>query len=318
MVQLPKTPPTVSNKTQMSKMTDAIQTLDLTMRYRGVTALDKLNLRVPEGAVCSLIGVNGAGKTTTIKLLINAIEPTSGSAAVLGMPSQQLMGNAFTEIGYVSESQVLPGRMTIRSFLDYRKGFYPTWDDSLAEHLLRRFDLSASRKLSQLSRGMAMKVALLSSLAFRPRLLIMDEPFTGLDPLVRDELIGGLMFAGSRMTVMISSHDLGEVESIATHIAYLDRGALLLHEELPRLSARFRTVSVRGSQTAHDGALPSNWIDVERTEAGVRFVDSAYDPEKTTAEIRRVFPGAEDVVLKETPLRSIFLTIAKQSRKAGR
>jgi ABC-2 type transport system ATP-binding protein len=114
-------------------MTEAIRTRDLTMRYGSVTALDTLNLLVPEGAVCALISVNGAGKTMTTKLLVNAIEPASGLAKVLGKPSRQLTGNAFTGIGYVSENQVLPGRMTIRAFLDYRKSFYPDWDGALAE-----------------------------------------------------------------------------------------------------------------------------------------------------------------------------------------
>jgi len=122
---------------------------------------------------------------------MNILRPTLGSAEVLGVNSRDLGPRQFAEIGYVSENQELPGWITVKYFMAYLKPFYPTWDDALAEELLRQFDLPLDRKLRHLSRGMWMKAALASSLAYRPQLIGLDERFTGLDPLVRDEFIEG-------------------------------------------------------------------------------------------------------------------------------
>ena len=166
------------------------------------------------------MGPNGAGKTTTVKLLMNIIEPTSGRAIVLGTDSRRLGPTQFQQIGYVSENQEAPEWMTVDYLMAYLKPFYPTWDDGRAQELLKAFELPGDRKLKHLSRGMRMKAALASSLAYRPKLLVLDEPFTGLDPLVRDEFIEGLVGIAQDTTMLISSHDLAEIESFATHIGF--------------------------------------------------------------------------------------------------
>src|SRR4030095_14049943 len=126
---------------------------------------------------------------TTIKILMNIHKPSAGSAEVIGVDSRRLGPEEFAKIGYVSENQEMPEWMTVEYFLAYLKPFYPTWDDARAAELLRVFDLPRQRKLRHLSRGMATKAALTSSLAYRPRVLVLDEPFGGLDPLVREQLI---------------------------------------------------------------------------------------------------------------------------------
>ena len=235
----------------------AIQAHQLSKGYGRTQALAPLDLIVPRGAIFALVGHNGAGKTTLIKLLMNILQPTSGSADVLGQPSATLTGEAFTRIGYVSENQELPEWMTVQGFLDYLRPFYPTWDDRT---LIQQLDLPLDRKLKQLSRGMRMKAALASVLAFRPSLILMDEPFSGLDPLVRDELIEALMSrvnprslvasealaseGAERPTILISSHDLAEVESFATHIGFLHQGRLLFAEEMQSLTSRFREITI--------------------------------------------------------------------------
>src|SRR5471032_3624619 len=124
---------------------------------------------------------------------MNLLRPTAGTSRVLGVDSGRLGEKERAQIGYVSENQQLPLWMTVRQLLDYCRPFYPAWDRALEKTLLARFELPESRKLAQLSRGMLMKAALLSSLAYRPKLLVLDEPFSGLDPLVRDEFIGGVL-----------------------------------------------------------------------------------------------------------------------------
>ena len=151
--------------------------------------LNGLNLAVPEGSLYGLLGPNGAGKTTTIKILMNIIGASGGRAEALGVDSRRLGPKSFAQIGYVSENQEMPEWMTVEYFLAYLRPFYPAWDVAREKELLRQFELPLDRKLKHLSRGMRMKAALASSLAYRPKLIVLDEPFTGLDPLVRDEFI---------------------------------------------------------------------------------------------------------------------------------
>ena len=227
-------------------MSSAIETHSLTHRYGRTEALHDLTLTVPTGSIFALLGPNGAGKTTTIKLLVNLHAPTAGSARVLGVDSRKLRERDRAQIGYVSENQLLPLWMTVRQLLDYCRPFYPTWDRDLEKTLLARFALPPERKLKHLSRGMLMKASLLSSLAYRPKLLVLDEPFSGLDPLVRDEFIHGVLetSAAGEWTVLISSHDIAEIEQLADHVAILDAGRLKLSEPAESLQSRFRRIEL--------------------------------------------------------------------------
>ena len=248
-----------------------IETTRLTRRFGATEAVHELTLAVPAGSVFALLGPNGAGKTTTLKLLMNLIEPTTGSARVLGIDSRKLGERELAQIGYVSESQQLPLWMTVRQLLDYCRPFYPTWDRALEARLLAQFALPEKRKLAQLSRGMLMKAALLSSLAYRPRLLVLDEPFSGLDPVVRDEFIRGVLEVSAlgEWTVLVSSHDIDEVERLADHVAMLDAGRLRLSERTEELQARFRRVevSVDAGNTWSDATVQ----EPVRPKAHVRF-----------------------------------------------
>ncbi len=299
-------------------MSDMVSASELVKRFRNVRVLDGLNLTVPEGSVFGLAGPNGAGKTTTIKILMNILRPSSGHAAVLGIDSCSIGPDGLARIGYVSENQELPGWMTVEYLLAYLKPFYPTWDDGRAAQLIRQFDLPLDRQLRHLSRGMRMKAALASSLAYRPRLLIMDEPFSGLDPLMREDLIDGLLESAAETTILISSHDLGEIESFASHIGYLDRGRLQLSEEMTSLTARFREVEVVVDSpplVPLDRPWPANWLRPETAPALVRFVETHFDAERTTAEIRRLFGDVRDISARPMPLRAIFVTLARDTLK---
>jgi ABC-2 type transport system ATP-binding protein len=301
-------------------MSDVISALDLVKRFRRVPVLDGLNLSVPAGSVYGLAGPNGVGKTTTIKILLNILKPTSGHAELLGMDSRALGPLDLAHIGYVSENQELPEWMTVGYLLAYLKPFYPAWDDDRARQLVRQFDLPLNRQLRYLSRGMRMKAALASALAYRPRLLIMDEPFSGLDPLVREDLIDGLLESAAETTIFVSSHDLGEIESFASHIGYLDRGRLQFSEEMSSLTARFREVEVIMDSpplVPLDRPWPAHWLRPESAPALVRFVDTHFDPERTPAEIRGVFGEVRVITAHPMPLRAIFVTLARNAPKAA-
>jgi ABC-2 type transport system ATP-binding protein len=297
-----------------------IEIQNLARRFGRTDAVQDLSLNVPQGSVFALLGPNGAGKTTTIKILMNLIPPTSGRATVLGVDSQSLGPKERAQIGYVSENQILPLWMTVRQLLDYCRPFYPTWDRELEKALLAQFDLPEERKLKSLSRGMLMKAALLAVLAYRPKLLVLDEPFSGLDPLVRDEFVQGILEVSELggWTVFVSSHDIEEVERLADYIGVIDHGRTTLNESAESLLSRFRRIEVnlQGHPPSMEGA-PAAWLLPDQVGERVRFVDSRYAAEATTALCQRHFPQAAVTAIPMS-LREIFLTLARTSRTTSK
>jgi len=304
-------------------MNNAIETEGLTKRFKRLLAVNKLTLNVPEGSIFAFLGPNGAGKTTTIKLLMNIIEPSRGKAKVLGKDSSKLGPREFCRIGYVSENQKMPEWMTVKELLEYCKPMYPTWDDSFCEKLRKQFDIPLKQKISHFSRGMKMKTALLSSLAYRPKLLVLDEPFGGLDPLARDEFICGILELSESedWTVFISSHDINEVERLADWVGIIDRGTLRITEKMEILQSHFRKIEVITQslpQTMPN--LPDSWWMPEHDTRTVRFIDSNYNASATEKQIHTLFPNCENIIPNGMSLREIFVVFAKKfklSEKEG-
>jgi ABC-2 type transport system ATP-binding protein len=210
-------------------MTNAIETADLARRFGRLEAVNGLNLQVPAGSIFALIGPNGAGKTTTIKLLMNLLQPTAGSARVLGIDSRRLQPQHLQRIGYVSENQRLPEWMTPGELFDYCRPLYPGWDDALCRTLQGELGLTADAPLRTLSRGTRMKAALLASLAYRPDLILLDEPFTGLDPIAIgdiQEIIARLRERG--IGILITDHNVRETLSITDRAYILYDGKILV------------------------------------------------------------------------------------------
>ena len=296
-----------------------IEIRQLTRRYGRLEAVHELSLDVPAGSVCALLGPNGAGKTTTLKVLLNLLPPTRGEARMLGVDSRKLSPRELQQIGYVSESQQQPDWMTVRQFLDYCRPFYPTWDTALEKTLLARFDLPPGRKLKHLSRGMRVKAILLSVLAFRPKVLVLDEPFSGLDPVVREDVTSGLLETAQAgdWTVLLASHDIEEVERLADRVALLEAGRVWLDETVESLLKRFRRVEVDLQEgPAQTNALPGTWLKFERAGNRVTFVDSRYDREATEPACRARFPEAA-VTARPMTLREIYIALARSGRKSG-
>ncbi|HTB62035.1 MAG TPA: ABC transporter ATP-binding protein [Opitutales bacterium] len=295
---------------------NVIETHQLSRRFGRLEAVHGLDLVVPKGVVFALLGPNGAGKSTTIKMLMNLLPSTSGTAQVLGVDSRKLSPRELARIGYVAESMDLPEWMTVRQFLDYCRPFYPTWDTALEKKLLADFELPEPRKLKHLSRGMRMKTALIAALAYHPELLILDEPFSGLDPVVRDDFTRGLIevSAQGEWTIFVSSHDIEDIERLADWIGVIENGRLRFAEELESLQRRFRRIEVtRASTTPAPQTRPATWLNYEESGLMARFIDSDYavgDTEKRCADI---FPGGT-VTATPVPLREIYVTLAHASR----
>jgi ABC-type multidrug transport system ATPase subunit len=227
-----------------------IEAQDLIKTYGRFDALRGMSLQVPEGSVFALLGANGAGKTTLIKILMNIIRPTSGLARVLGTDSRAIGPAVLAKIGYVSESQLLPGRLRVEKFFRYLRACYVHWDRGIEAALRRELQLPSERRIGALSHGMRMKMALACALPFRPKLLILDEPFSGLDALVREELITGFLQRADETTIFLSSHELDEVERLATHVAFIDAGRLLFQGSIASLTAHAE--SLLHADATHD------------------------------------------------------------------
>jgi ABC-2 type transport system ATP-binding protein len=288
---------------------------DVWKRFGNHAALKGLDLSVPEGSAYALIGANGAGKTTTIKLAMNILEPTSGAADILGVDTRRLSPTVLTQIGYVSENQTFPKRLCVGEYLAYLRAFYPTWDRGLEASMSRRLQLPLERKLGALSHGMRIKVALACALAFRPKLLILDEPFSGLDALVRDEFMEDLLMQAGEMTILISSHELAEMEHVATHVGFMDAGKMLIEDSMGDLNARIREVRVtlEGTATLPE-RLPREWLRARAFGNVVSFVDTRYGEGDLPARVRAAFGSVRQIDANALPLRTVFTTLASAAR----
>jgi ABC-2 type transport system ATP-binding protein len=296
-----------------------IQTNDLCKTYGRHNALRGLSLSIPEGAALALIGANGAGKTTAIKVMTNILAPSAGSATVLGVDSRRLSPREFSQIGYVSENQNMPGRLTVAQYLSHLRPLYSTWDRDLESSILAQLRLPPDRKIHELSHGMRMKLKLACALPFRPKLLVLDEPFSGLDPLVRDEFMERLLDQAGNMTVLISTHELADVEDVATHVAFLEAGQLLFQESMSDLTGRMRRVQIVLNQEAlAPSQLPPSWLQVRALGNTLSFVETQFSQEALDTRIAEVASRLRNVEVQPMSLRSIFTALARDSqRKAG-
>jgi ABC-2 type transport system ATP-binding protein len=284
-------------------------------RFGRHDALQGLNLAVPEGSAYALIGANGAGKTTTIKLLMNILGPSRGAATVMGVDTRRISPEVLAQIGYVSENQVLPSRLRVGDYLDYLRPFYPSWDRALETSIRTRLQLPIERKIGELSHGMRIKVALACALPYRPKLLILDEPFSGLDPLVREEFMEGLLLEAGELTMLISSHELGEIESVSTHVGFLNAGKMLLEESMSGLNARLREVRVTLERPAAvPERLPKEWLQPRAFGNVLSFIDTRYSEEDLGERIRSLLGPVRQIDAQPMPLRSVFTTLARAAR----
>src|SRR5580658_1744198 len=291
---------------------------NLWKKFGRFDALRGLSFDVPEGSAFALIGANGAGKTTTIKVLMNMLEPTRGSAALLGVDSRKISPRELAQIGYVSENQDMPPRLTVGEYVAYLRPFYPTWDPDIESSIARQLRLPLERKIGDLSHGMRMKMALMCALPYEPKLLILDEPFSGLDPLVRDEFMEGLLQQAGETTILISSHELGEIDGVATHVAFLDEGKLLFQESMSDLTGRFREVYVTlDVEATRPAQVPKEWIELRALGNVLTFVDTRFDENGLSERIRARIEGVRGIDAEPMALRSIFTALARAARDSA-
>ena len=199
----------------------------------------------PRGAVYGLVGANGAGKTTLIRHILGLLRAQSGSVRVFGLDPVADPVAVLSRIGYLSEENDLPSWMRVDELIRYTSAFYPKWEDAYAEELRRTFALDAAAKIKDLSKGQKARAGLLIALAHRPELLVLDEPSSGLDPIVRRDILGAVIrtIAHEGRTVLFSSHLLEEVEEVADHVTMIARGRIVLSAPLADIKESHRSLS---------------------------------------------------------------------------
>lgn len=295
-----------------------VHTHDLRKSYGREEVLHGVDLSVPEGAAFALIGSNGAGKTTTLKILTNILRPSGGGAMLFGIDSRQLSWRDMSRIGYVSENQEMPARLTVSQYLEYLRPFYPTWDRQLERSILGDLRLPMERRIGDLSHGMRLKMALACALPYRPQLLILDEPFSGLDPLVRDEFMERLLHQAGEMTILISSHELADIEGVATDVGFLDQGRMLFQESMSDLMARVREVRVTlAGEAVMPQRAPEDWLHLRADGNVLTFVATQWNEESPLGGAALELPGVRHVDARPLGLRATFTALAKAARDGG-
>ena len=228
-------------------MSSVIEISNLTRRYDAKVALNNVSLSLPEGQVLGLIGENGAGKTTLIKHILGLLKAQHGSVRVFGLDPVADPAGVLGNIGYLAEEDFLPGWMRVYELQRYYQGFYANWDPVHAEELREKFGIDRKATIKQLSKGQRARVGLMAALSYRPKLLLLDEPSSGLDPIVRRDILGSIIraVADDNRTVLFSSHLLSEIEQVADQVAMIKNGEILFRDSLEEVKSSHVRVTLR-------------------------------------------------------------------------
>jgi ABC-2 type transport system ATP-binding protein len=283
-----------------------VEVAGVTKRFGRQVAVQDLTLQIGKGQTLGLLGPNGAGKTTTIKLLMGLLRRDGGQVSVLGVDPAVDDVTVKRRVGYVPEQQFIYRWMRVREAIGFCRSVYPRWNDKVCAELLQLFNLDADKKVKNLSKGMVVKLSLLLAMSHEPEMLILDEPMAGLDPLVREELLDGVLqtICDRELTILFSSHTLADVQRMADMIGIMNEGRLLVHcgvDDLLRSTKRIRAV-------LKDGSVPSGvptgtiWQRVANREWLLTVRDFSAD----TVERLRATNTLEQVEVTDVGLEDIF------------
>nr|WP_325301194.1 ABC transporter ATP-binding protein [uncultured Oscillibacter sp.] len=270
----------------------------------GEFAIQDLSLTVPSGTICGLVGENGAGKSTTIRLLMNALRSDGGTARVLGVDVSSPEFRAVKEdVGVVLDEAYYPETLTAVQVGKVMAGTYKRWDQGIYDGYLRRFDLPGKKPFKDFSRGMKMKLAIAVALSHQPKLLILDEATSGLDPIVRDEVleIFNEFTREEDHSILISSHILSDLEKLCDYIAFLHRGRLLFCDEKDRLLEAYGVFAGTAEQ-----------MESLREEAVIGREASGYGGVRALVRREEVPAGLE---LERATVEDIILFMVKGAKK---
>lgn len=286
-------------------MTMAFELHGLTKRFGGTTALDGVTLEIPAGAVVGLVGRNGSGKTTLLRHVVGLYVPTEGRCATLGTPADRLGADEFRRIGVVHQRGGCLYWMTVEQHLRYVASFYPSWDRDLENRLVDELEVDRTAKTGALSPGNLQKVALLTAVCHHPELLVLDEPVSAMDPIVRERTLAFLLerLQHDRNTIIVSSHVLRDIEQIVSHVVCLERGRVIVDAPLDQLQEQYAEWTVTSRSAALPAAFPEPFVLTSRGE-GRRAHLIVRDDAETLAAFRTRYEA--DVETRPLNLERMF------------
>lgn len=287
-----------------------IETTNLGRRFGSKAALNEVSLSVSRGSVFGLVGENGAGKTTLIKHFLGLLRAETGTVRLFGMDPVSNPVSVLGRIGYLSEQPDLPSWMRVDEFLRYTQAFYPEWDARYAEELRTQFGLDAQARIKTLSKGQQAKLGLLAAQAHRPDLLLLDEPSSGLDPIVRSDILAAVIrtVADEGRTVFFSSHLLEEIERVSDYVGMLHQGRLVLCGRLEEIKAMHRRIRLRFEQPQAAPPVVSGALNM--TGSGREWSAICEEPIQLHAKAEVVDEG-------DASLNEIFIARAGTPLAAG-
>jgi len=294
-------------------MSDAALVFEkVTRRFRGTIALDAVDLEVPQGTIVGVIGRNGAGKTTALRLALGHLWPDSGQVRTLGLDPAHRGKEVRTRAALLSDESALYPWMTIEEIVRFAAALHPKWDADLAARLGRDLELEPKKRIRTLSRGTRAKVSLLLAVASRPELLLLDDPTAGLDPLVRREVLDGILDAvsGAGGSVVYASHLVHDVERVADRVVVLDGGRIRIEGDLDGLKARIRRARAIVEGELRPAEIPGA-IDVVR-DGRLLVVTADGDGRDLEAALRRL--GAREIVIEPLPLEEILVALLREGQ----
>lgn len=276
-------------------------------------ALDAVSFRATAGRVYGLVGSNGAGKTTLIRHLLGLLRASNGSVRVFGLDPVRDPAGVLARIGYLSEERELPEWMRVDELMRYTQAYHPTWDASYARELLETFALDPAMKIKDLSKGMRAQAGLIAAVAHRPELLILDEPSSGLDPVVRRDILDAIVraVADDGRTVIFSSHLLNEVERMSDHVTLMHHGRVALSGILDEVRGAYQRSRVRFVEHFDHAPLLETALVMEGGGRTWSVIHSGSPEQFHHAVAAR---GGEIVESRDATLEEIFLARAGRSR----
>ena len=287
----------------------------LSRTFRGVIALDNISLQLNSGQILGLAGENGAGKTTLIRHLLGLLRPERGSVRILDHDPAESPEYVFARTGYLSEDRDLPDWMTIGQLLNYRAAFHSNWDYALQHELCDAFELPLQSRIRHLSRGQLARTCLVLAVSFRPDLLILDEPSSGLDPLVRGDILATILrtTAAEGRSVLFSTHLLEEIDQVCDSIVMLHHGRVVLHSTPTEIQHNYTRLTLLAASAAALAALTPATIS-RTTEHGCTTLICALTCDQVQSEVRSC--GLTDFQMQPVAPSELCLALLQQTRNA--
>ena len=295
-------------------MNDLAIQLENVSKHFNYFDLNNINLTLPKGQIMGFVGANGAGKSTTIRIIMGLMQADSGKTTVLGQEMPKFQTQIKRNLGYSSEEMKLYGGKDLGWHMAFIKSIYSGWDDNYANELLHRFDLNLEQKIKQFSKGQHIKAQLLLVLARKPKLLVLDEPTTGLDPVARQEVNNelALILKDEERTVLFSSHNTADVEKISDQITFIDRGSIIDTNDKETFLENWRRIQVE-LPSNHPMVLMGNIVQIEQDGRLASVISNQFCPSILEAYQQQ---NIKVLAVENMSLEEIFLANVNHRRQA--